>query len=38
MYKELEIWKESVLLIKEIYKVAELLPKSEEYNLKQQLK
>ena len=38
MYKELEIWKESVVLIKEVYKIAELLPKSEEYNLKQQLK
>jgi len=38
MYKELEIWQESVSLIKDVYKVADLLPKNEEYNLKQQLK
>ena len=38
LYKNLEIWKESVYLIKEIYKIAETLPKSEEYILKLQLK
>jgi len=38
MYKELDVWKESVKLIKDIYKVADELPKSEEYNLKSQLK
>jgi len=37
-YKDLIIWRESVGLIKEIYSVAEQLTKSEEYNLKQQLK
>ena len=37
-YKELIIWQESIGLIKDIYKLAELLPSSEEYNLKQQLK
>ena len=38
MYRELEIWKESVVLIKVVYKLAETLPRSEEYNLKQQLR
>jgi len=38
MYKELHVWKESVELIKNVYKKAESLPKSEEFNLKQQLK
>ncbi len=38
MYKNLEIWKESVFLIKKIYVLSEQLPKSEEYNLKSQLK
>ena len=38
MYKNLEIWKFSVNLIKNVYKIAEKLPKSEEYNLKSQLK
>jgi len=38
MYRELEVWKESVSLIKVVYKMAEALPKSEEYNLKQQLR
>jgi len=38
MYGKLEIWKDSVVLIKDVYKIAEFLPKSEEYNLKQQLK
>ena len=38
MYKDLDIWKDSVNLIKEVYKIANILPKSEEYNLKSQLK
>lgn len=38
MYKKLEIWKESVDLIKIIYPLSEQLPKNEEYNLKSQLK
>jgi four helix bundle protein len=38
MYKKLIIWKDSVSLIKDIYVVADTLPKSEDYNLKSQLK
>ena len=38
LYKNLLVWQKSVSLIKEIYAEAEKLPKSEEYNLKQQLK
>ena len=38
MYKRLEIWKESIDLLKEIYSLAEQLPKTEEFNLKIQLK
>ena len=38
MYKNLVIWKDSVYLIKEIYKLADMLPKSEDFNLKSQLK
>ncbi|HAF95790.1 MAG: hypothetical protein A2021_00755 [Elusimicrobia bacterium GWF2_52_66] len=38
LYKGLKVWENSVSLIKDIYVVAEKLPKSEEYNLKQQLK
>lgn len=37
-YRNLHVWKKSLGLIKNIYKLAEKLPKSEEYNLKQQLK
>ncbi len=37
-YKNLTIWKESVSLIKEVYRKADTLPKSEEFNLKLQLK
>ena len=37
-YKELTVWQKSVDLIKKVYKLAEQLPKSEEFNLKQQLK
>jgi len=38
LYKNLIVWQNSIELIKDIYKVSESLPKSEEYNLKQQLK
>jgi len=38
LYKNLLVWQKSVALIKEIYALADKLPKPEEYNLKQQLK
>ena len=38
LYRELKVWNESVALIKEVYVLADRLPKSEDYNLKQQLK
>jgi four helix bundle protein len=38
MYRRLEVWQESITLIKNIYNIVELLPKSEEFNLKSQLK
>jgi len=38
MYRDLEIWKESVNLIKEIYLISDKFPKDEEYNLKSQIK
>ena len=38
MYKNPDIWNDSILLIKDIYKVSDLLPKSEEFNLKAQMK
>jgi four helix bundle protein len=38
LYKDLAVWQLSVNLIKDIYTIADSLPKSEEYNLKQQLK
>jgi len=38
MYKKLEIWREAIALLKEVYILAEKLPKSEEFNLKSQLK
>lgn len=38
MYKKLKIWNDSIVLIKKIYIYADKLPKSEEYNLKAQLK
>ena len=37
-YQQLNIWENSVKLTKKIYMIAEKLPKSEEYNLKLQLK
>lgn len=38
MYRKLEIWRYSIDLLKEVYALADKLPKSEEYNLKSQLK
>jgi four helix bundle protein len=38
LYRNLLVWQKSVSLIKEVYAQADKLPKSEEYNLKQQLK
>ncbi len=38
MYQNLEVWKESLVLIKDIYQKASVLPKEEDYNLKSQLK
>ncbi len=38
LYRNLLMWQKSVSLIKEVYAQADKLPKSEEYNLKQQLK
>lgn len=37
-FRELEIWHDSIRLIKVIYHLAEKLPRSEEFNLKSQLK
>ena len=38
MYRRLEVWQEAISLIKKVYVLADMLPKSEEYNLKSQLK
>jgi hypothetical protein len=38
LYRNLTVWQKSVELIKQVYGISESLPKSEEYNLKQQLK
>ena len=38
MYKNLDVWHDAILLIQDIYKIADLLPKSEEFNLKAQMK
>lgn len=38
MYRKLEIWQGAIEIIKKVYKKADELPKSEEYNLKSQLK
>jgi len=37
-YRDLTIWRDSVALIKNVYAIADNFPKSEEFNLKQQLK
>jgi len=38
LYRDLIVWQKSVELIKKVYSISKLLPKDEEYNLKQQLK
>lgn len=38
MYKNLEVWHDSIELVKEVYKIADMMPKSEECNLKSQIK
>jgi four helix bundle protein len=38
VYKDLEVWKDSISLIKLVYKEIEKLPKEEDYNLKRQLR
>lgn len=38
MYRDLDIWKDSINLIKDIYKIVETLPNFEEYNLKSQIR
>jgi len=37
-FKNLRIWRESIDLIKDVYRISEKFPRSEEYNLKLQLK
>lgn len=37
-YRNMKIWHKSLGLIKNVYRVAEKLPKCEEYNLTQQLR
>ncbi len=37
-YKKLIVWQKSILLMKEVYLLTDKLPKSEEYNLKAQLR
>ena len=36
-FKKLEIWKKGIQLVKEIYKVSELLPKQEKFGLISQI-
>ena len=38
MYKELKVWQKSMDLVVEVYKLCDKLPKTEEYNLKSQIK
>lgn len=38
MYKELKVWQKAMDLVPEIYKICDTLPKSEDYNLKSQIK
>ncbi len=37
-YRNLDVWRKSLVLIRTVYEAVEQLPKSEEYNLKQQVK
>jgi len=36
-FKKLEIWKHGILLVKEVYKVSELLPNEEKFGLRSQI-
>jgi len=36
-FRELDVWKDSILLVKEVYLLAENLPNSEKYGLKSQI-
>ena len=38
MYKELKVWQKSMDLVVEVYELCNKLPKTEEYNLKSQIK
>ena len=38
MYKELQVWQKAMDLIPKVYELCEELPKTEEYNLKSQIK
>lgn len=37
-YKELEVWKKSMMLVKETYKITESFPKNETYGLSSQMR
>jgi four helix bundle protein len=37
-HKELKVWQVGIALVKEVYQFADLLPKSEEFGLKSQLR
>lgn len=37
-FRDLEIWKRSIKLVKEIYQISEIFPKTELYNLTNQLR
>lgn len=37
-YKELNVWNKSIQLVKEIYKLTEAFPKSEQYGLTNQMR
>ena len=38
MYRELKVWQKSMDLVVKVYKLCDKLPKTEEYNLKSQIK
>ena len=38
LFRDLVVWQKSIELIKSVYEQVDTLPKSEEFNLKQQLK
>jgi four helix bundle protein len=37
-YKDLEVWKKSIELVKEVYKITENFPQSEQFGLTSQIK